>query len=120
MDDPDWLLPVVADSVPLEDHLLPEPVETFMLMALCWCLVVWLLRLCYLAIHLLELQAAIRTGRLSFHNDVPLHAHIASTDPQTRTRFLSFLRARTPATPTAGVPAYSVPLSLNGAPRGRQ
>ena len=33
----------VGDSLPLEDHLLPEPVETFLFMALCWCLVVWLL-----------------------------------------------------------------------------
>ena len=29
----------VYDSAALEDHLLPEPVETFLLVALCWCLV---------------------------------------------------------------------------------
>ena len=110
----------VADSIPVEDHLLPEPVETFLFMALCWCLVVWLLRLCYMAIHVLELQAAIRTGRLSLHEDVPLHAHVATTDPQTRTRFLSFLRMRTPPTPTAAVPCYSIPLSLNGVTQRRQ
>jgi hypothetical protein len=110
----------VYDSVALEDHLLPEPVETFLLVALCWCLVAWLLRLCYMAIHLLELQTAIRTQRLSSHDNVPLHAEVAVTDPQMGSRFLSFLRTRTPATPTAAVPCYSVPLSLNGATRRGQ
>jgi len=105
----------IYDSVALEDHLLPEPVETFLLVALCWCLVAWLLRLCYMANHLFELQSAIQTQRLSSHDSVPLHAQVAHADPQTRTRFLSFLRTRTPATPTAAVPCYSVPLSLNGA-----
>ena len=107
----------VHDSINLEDHLLPEPVETFMLVALCWCLVAWLLRLCYMAIHLLELQAAIRAQRLSSHDNVPMHALVANTDPQTRTRFLSFLRARTPATPTAAVPCYSCLLYTSPSPR---
>ena len=110
----------VYDSAALEDHLLPEPVEAFLLVALCWCLVAWLLRLCYMAIHLLELQAAIRTQRLSSHDSVPLHSEVAHTDIQTKTRFLSFLRTRTPATPTAAVPCYSVPLSLKGATRRGQ
>ena len=110
----------IYDSVALEDHLLPEPVETFLLVALCWCLVAWLLRLCYMANHLFELQSAIQTQRLSSHDSVPLHAQVAHADPQTRTRFLSFLRTRTPATPTAAVPCYSVPLSLNGATRRSQ
>ena len=110
----------VGDSIPLEDQFLPEPVETFLFMSLCWCLVVWLLRLSYMAIHILELQAAIRTGRLSLHEDVPLHAQLAATDSQTRTRFLSFLRMRTPPTPTAAVPCYSIPLSLHGATQHRQ
>ena len=110
----------VYDSESLEDHLLPEPVETFLLVALCWCLVAWLLRLCYMAYDLLELQAAIRTQRLSSHDDVPLHAQVEYTDTQTKTRFLSFLRTRTPATPTAAVPCYSVPLTLNGVTRRAQ
>ena len=110
----------VYDSVALEDHLLPEPVETALLVVLCWFLVAWLLHLCYMAVHLNELQSAIRTQRLSSHDSVPLHAEVAYTDPQTRTRFLSFLRTRTPATPTAAVPCYSVPLSLKGATRRGQ
>ena len=110
----------VYDSAALEDHLLPEPVETFLLVALCWCLVAWLLRLCYMAMHLLDLQAAIKHQRLSAHDSVPLHSEVVYLDPQTKTRFLSFLRARTPPTPTAAVPCYSVPLSLNGARRRGQ
>ena len=110
----------VYDSAALENNLLPEPVETFLLVALCWCLVAWLLRLCYIAMHLLELQGAIKSQRLSAHDSVPLHSEVMYLDPQTKTRFLSFLRTRTPATPTAAVPCYSVPLSLNGARRRGQ
>ena len=33
----------VYDSAALESNLLPEPVETFLLVALCWCLVAQLL-----------------------------------------------------------------------------
>ena len=118
--DMDDIYEPVYDSAALEDHLLPEPVETFLLVALCWCLVAWLLRLCYMAMHLLDLRSAIEHQRLSAHDSVPLHSEVVNLDPQTKTRFLSFLRARTPPTPTAAVPCYSVPLSLNGARRRGQ
>ena len=75
----------VYDSAALEDHLLPEPVETFLLVALCWCLVAWLLRLCYMAMHLLDLQTAIKSQRLSAHDSVPLHSEVVNLDPQTKT-----------------------------------
>ena len=73
-----------------------------------------------MAMHLLDLQTAIKSQRLSAHDSVPLHSEVVNLDPQTKTRFLSFLRARTPPTPTAAVPCYSVPLSLNGARRRGQ
>ena len=83
--DMDDIYEPVYDSAALEDHLLPEPVETFLLVALCWCLVAWLLRLCYMAMHLLDLQTAIKSQRLSAHDSVPLHSEVVNLDPQTKT-----------------------------------
>ena len=83
----------------LEQQYLPPAVADFFLVALTWCMVGWALRLAYIAMSLIELRHAIDQNRVSVHGDVPLHALVPGLDPLSRSRFLSFLRARSPATP---------------------
>ena len=99
----------------LEQQYLPPAVADFFLVALTWCMVGWALRLAYIAMSLIELRHAIDQNRVSVHGDVPLHALVPGLDPLSRSRFLSFLRARSPATPAAAVGELRQPVALRRA-----
>ena len=102
-------------DVVLEQQYLPPAVADFFLVALTWCMVGWAQRLAYIAMSLIELRHAIDQNRVSVHGDVPLHALVPGLDPLSRSRFLSFLRARSPATPAAAVGELRQPVALRRA-----
>lgn len=104
----------VVDQPAAYPPLLAPATADFCLVLFGWVLVAWLLRLVYLFATLREFEAVKAVGGLSVFEDVPMHHHVNLLDPDTRRRFLSFLRARVPPTPAAEVATYSSPIIIHG------
>ena len=102
----------IFDIEPSEPLFLPPATSDFALVILTWALIGWLLRLVLKTLSLRELLVAAAAGRLSMHDNVPLHSTVQPLDPQVRLRFLGYLRARVPEAPTATVAAYTNPVSI--------
>eukprot|EP00900_Chrysochromulina_parva_P024194 jgi/Chrpa1/6408/Chrysochromulina_OHIO_Genome00015362-RA len=102
----------VLDVDARETSFLPDADSDVLIIIIICCIIGWALRLLFLAYALREFVLAKATGRLSVHSDVPLHSYIVPLDINARLRFLGYLRARTPAAPTAEVVAYTNPVEL--------
>ena len=102
----------VLDVDARETSFLPDADSDVLVIIIICCIIGWALRLLFLAYSLREFALAKATGRLSVHSDVPLHSYIVPLDINARLRFLGYLRARTPAAPTAEVVAYTNPVEL--------
>ncbi len=95
--------------------MLPSQVVDFWIILLFWFVAAWAARIVHLTVSLKEVRRAIDAGQITVHRDVPLHSSISWLDAYFRSRFLSFLRARVPPTPTAPVQAFSNPVVLRAA-----
>lgn len=99
------------DESPVEP-ILDAQLADFWFIVLIWSVIAWFFRLLYLLMQLLELKNAMRAAQVAVHRNVPLHSEIGMLDVQSRSRFLAYLRSRTPPTPAASVSAFKNPVAL--------
>jgi len=98
-----------------QEPILDTNLSDFWVIILSWSILGWGMRLCYIGLQLLELRNAAYSNRAAIHHEVALHSEIGLLDFQSRSRFLAYLRSRTPATPAATVNAFKNPVAVRNA-----